>query len=177
MHPPANSSGAVMIMGLCSLLGSSASVVGALSLGLALFLALLITSVLLTATRRVIPLPLHAATVVVFFTGSVTTVQLVIAATRPVLYVDLGPFLPLLAAGGLLLPFTALFTREQGRGAWIANATRSGAAFVALATVLGGIRELAGHGVPIGVLLPGSLLSLGLIAALYKGIASRMRSS
>jgi Na+-translocating ferredoxin:NAD+ oxidoreductase subunit E len=177
MRRHVNNGGAAIVVGFCALLGASTTVVNALALGLALFVTLLSTSVLLAASRRIIARPLYAPTMVVFFIGSVTAVQLLMAAAWPAVHAGLAPFLPLLAAGGLLLPCTSLFTAEQNGITWIANASSSGTVFLALATLLGGIRELAGHGFQLAVLLPGAFLALGLVAALYKGIAMRMRSS
>lgn len=184
--------GVVQLLGLCPLLAISNSVVNALSLGLATTLVMAISGGAVAAIRNFIPNEARIPVYVLLIAVLVTIVQLLFNAYAYPLYLVLGVFLPLITTNCIVLARAEAFASQNGIRASALDGIAMGLGLTAVLVVLGGIREIFGHGtllsgfdlvfgetakslmiivIPdyhgflIAILPPGAFITLGLLIA------------
>jgi len=185
--------GIVQLLGLCPLLAISNSVVNALSLGLATTLVMTLSGSGVAAIRELIPNEARIPIYVLIIAVLVTVVQLLMNAYVHPLYLVLGIFIPLIVTNCIILARAESFASKNGVLASALDGIAMGLGLTAVLVVLGGIREIFGHGtllsgidmvfgeaakpwvitvVPdyhgflLAVLPPGAFITLGLLIAL-----------
>ena len=185
--------GVVQLLGLCPLLAISNSVVNALSLGLATTLVMTLSGGGVAAIRNVIPNEVRIPVYVLLIAVLVTIVQFLMNAYVHSLYVVLGIFIPLIVTNCIVLARAESFASKNGIRASALDGCAMGLGLTAVLTVLGGIREIFGHGtllsgidlvfgdaakslvitvIPnyhgflLAILPPGAFIALGLLIAL-----------
>jgi len=185
--------GVVQLLGLCPLLAISNSVVNSLSLGLATTLVMALSGSGVAAIREVIPNEARIPVYVLLIAVLVTIVQLLINAYAYPLYLVLGVFLPLITTNCIVLARAESFASKNSALASALDGIAMGLGLTAVLTILGGVREIFGHGtllsgidlafgeaakslvitvIPnyhgflLAVLPPGAFIALGLLIAL-----------
>ena len=149
--------GLVQLLGLCPLLAISSSVVNALSLGLATTLVMTLSGSAVAAIREFISNEARIPVYVLLIAVLVTIVQLLINAYAYPLYLVLGVFLPLITTNCIILARAESFASKNGVLASAFDGITMGLGLTAVLVVLGGIREIFGH----GTLLSGIDLAFG----------------
>lgn len=185
--------GVVQLLGLCPLLAISSSVVNALSLGLATTLVMTLSGSAVAAIREFISNEARIPIYVLLIAVLVTVVQLLMNAYLYALYMVLGIFIPLIVTNCIILARAESFASKNGVLASALDGIAMGLGLTAVLVVLGGIREIFGHGtllsgidlvfgeaakpwvitvVPdyhgflLAVLPPGAFITLGLLIAM-----------
>ena len=185
--------GIVQLLGLCPLLAISSSVVNALSLGLATTLVMTLSGSAVAAIREFISNEARIPIYVLLIAVLVTVVQLLMNAYAYPLYLVLGIFIPLIVTNCIILARAESFASRNGILASALDGIAMGLGLTAVLVVLGGIREIFGHGtllsgidlvfgeaakpwiitvVPdyhgflLAVLPPGAFITLGMLIAL-----------
>lgn len=185
--------GVVQLLGLCPLLAISSSVVNALSLGLATTLVMALSGSAVAAIREFISNEARIPIYVLLIAVLVTVVQLLMNAYLYALYMVLGIFIPLIVTNCIILARAESFASKNGVLASALDGIAMGLGLTAVLVVLGGIREIFGHGtllsgidlvfgeaakpwvitvVPdyhgflLAVLPPGAFITLGLLIAM-----------
>ncbi|MEO8332100.1 MAG: electron transport complex subunit E [Gallionella sp.] len=138
--------GVVQLLGLCPLLAISSSVVNALSLGLATTLVMALSGSGVAAIRDFIPNEVRIPVYVLLIAVLVTIVQLLINAYAYPLYLVLGVFLPLITTNCIVLARAESFASKNTALASALDGIAMGLGLTAVLVVLGGIREIFGHG-------------------------------
>jgi electron transport complex protein RnfE len=184
--------GVVQLLGLCPLLAISNSVVNALSLGLATTLVMTLSGSAVAAIREIIPNEARIPVYVLIIAVLVTIVQFLMNAYVYSLYLVLGIFIPLIVTNCIVLARAEAFASKNGIRASALDGIAMGLGLTAVLTILGGVREILGHGtllsgidmvfgeaakamvitvVPgyhgflIAILPPGAFITLGLLIA------------
>ncbi|MDO8291639.1 MAG: electron transport complex subunit E [Gallionella sp.] len=185
--------GVVQLLGLCPLLAISNSVVNALSLGLATTLVMALSGSGVAAIREVIPNEARIPIYVLLIAVLVTIVQFLMNAYLYSLYLLLGIFIPLIVTNCIVLARAESFASRNSILASALDGIAMGLGLTSVLVVLGGIREIFGHGtllsgidlvfgeaakslvitvVPnyhgflLAILPPGAFIALGLLIAL-----------
>ncbi len=185
--------GVTQLLGLCPLLAISNTLVNALSLGLATTLVMALSGSGVAAIRELIPNEARIPVYVLLIAVLVTVVQLLMNAYVYPLYLVLGIFIPLIVTNCIILARAESFASKNGILASALDGIAMGLGLTAVLVVLGGIREIFGHGtllsgidlvfgetakslvitvVPdyhgflLAVLPPGAFIALGLLIAL-----------
>jgi electron transport complex protein RnfE len=185
--------GVVQLLGLCPLLAVSNTVVNALSLGLATTLVMALSGSGVAAIREVIPNEARIPVYVLLIAVLVTIVQFLMNAYVHPLYLVLGIFIPLIVTNCIVLARAESFASKNGIRASALDGIAMGLGLTAVLTILGGIREIFGHGtlltgidmvfgetakplvitvIPdyhgflLAILPPGAFIALGLLIAL-----------
>jgi electron transport complex protein RnfE len=185
--------GIAQLLGLCPLLAISNSVVNALSLGLATTLVMALSGSGVAAMREWIPAPARIPVYILLIAVLVTIVQFLMNAYVYSLYVVLGIFIPLIVTNCIVLARAESFASKNAVFASALDGIAMGLGLTAVLVVLGGIREIFGHGtllsgidmvfgeaakswvitvVPdyhgflLAILPPGAFIALGLLIAL-----------
>ena len=185
--------GVAQLLGLCPLLAISNSAVNALSLGLATTLVMTLSGCGVAAIREFIPNETRIPVYILLIAVLVTIVQFLMNAYVYPLYVVLGIFIPLIVTNCIVLARAEAFASKNGVLASALDGVAMGLGLSAVLVVLGGIREIFGHGtllsgldlvfgeaakslaitiVPdyhgflLAILPPGAFIGLGLLIAL-----------
>jgi H+/Na+-translocating ferredoxin:NAD+ oxidoreductase subunit E len=138
--------GVVQLLGLCPLLAISNTVVNALSLGLATTLVMTLSGVAVAAIRGFIPNEARIPVYVLIIAVLVTIVQFLMNAYVYPLYLVLGIFIPLIVTNCIVLARAEAFASKNGVRASALDGIAMGLGLTAVLTILGGVREIFGHG-------------------------------
>jgi len=140
----------VIQLGLCPTLAVTNSVVNALAMGLATLVVLVMSSLLVSLSRHVIPTQVRMATYVIIIATFVTVVDYVIQAISLDIYLALGPFIQLIVVNCIILGRAEAFASKNGVGLALLDALGMGAGFTFALLCLGSVRELLGNGSLMG---------------------------
>jgi electron transport complex protein RnfE len=152
-----NNPGLVQLLGLCPLLAVSNSAVNALGLALATVLVLALTNTMVAMARPIVRPEIRIPAFVLIIASTVTVVELVMNAWLHPLYQVLGLFIPLIVTNCAIMGRAEAFASRQPVHAAALDGLAMGAGFGAVLLVLGGCRELIGH----GTLFAGAATMLG----------------
>lgn len=146
---------AVQLLGLCTALAVTTSLLNGLGMGLCVLVVLTLSNTILSALGQFIPPQVRTvgAVVVIATLGAVT--DLVVQALFPGLAGDLGLFLPLLAVTCILLSHGGAFAWENGVGASALEGLSQGVGYTLVLVLVSVFRELLGKGSFGGGLLNG----------------------
>ena len=138
--------GIVQLLGLCPLLAVSSTVVNGVSLGLATALVMAVSSGSIAPIRSYVPNEIRIPVFILIIAVLVTVVQYLMNAYMYGLYVVLGIFIPLIVTNCIVLARAESFASGNGFLASAMDGIAMGLGLTAVLAVLGGIREIFGHG-------------------------------
>ena len=149
--------GLVQLLGLCPLLAVSSSVVNAISLGLATALVMALSGASIAPIRNYVPNEIRIPVFILIIAVLVTVIQYLMNAYMYQLYIVLGIFIPLIVTNCIVLARIEAFASKNGALPSALDGLAMGLGLTAVLAVLGGIREIFGH----GTLLSGIDMALG----------------
>ena len=187
--------GIVQLLGLCPLLAVSNTLINGLGLGIATIGVMVLTNLLISATRGLTHHDLRLPAFVLIIATFVTVIELLFKAWFFDLHLALGIFLPLIVTNCVILGRAEAFASRQPIVAAVTDGLAYGLGFAWVLILLGGLRELLGHGtllrnaeflfgesaeswridigdgssgLLIAILPPGAFIGLGLLVAARK---------
>ncbi len=184
----------VLLLGMCPTLGTTSSAINGLSMGLATMFVLILSNLLISLIKNLIPDMVRIPSYIVVIASLVTILQMLMQAYVPGIYATLGLFIPLIVVNCIILGRAEAFAAKNGPVASIFDGIGIGLGFSFALTILGAVRELFGTGVVfksddfgipgitvqgeeygmlIFVLAPGAFLILGYLIA----IVNKMRKA
>ncbi|MDX8379338.1 MAG: electron transport complex subunit E [Gallionella sp.] len=149
--------GVVQLLGLCPILAVSSTVVNAVSLGIATTLVMVLASAFIAIIRQVVPNEARIPVFILIIAVLVTVIQYLMNAYMYPLYLVLGIFIPLIVTNCIILGRIEAFAAKSPALQSAADALAMGLGLTAVLAVLGGVREILGH----GTLLSGIDMALG----------------
>ncbi len=149
--------GVVQLLGMCPILAVSSSVVNGVSLGLATAVVMAMSGAAISPIRNYVPNEIRIPVFILIIAVLVTVVQYLMNAYMYGLYVVLGIFIPLIVTNCIVLARVEAFASKNPVGASALDGFAMGLGLTAVLAVLGGMREIIGH----GTLLSGIDLALG----------------
>ncbi len=188
-----NNPGLVQLLGLCPLLAVTGTLINGLSLGLATTMTLVISNLTVSLIRHWLREEIRIPVYVLVIACTVTAVELAMSAFFHGLYLVLGIFIPLIVTNCSIIGRAEAFASKNSWLRSIVDGLAMGIGFTLVLVVLGGMRELIGHGtlfsqadlmfgkaaqqltitivqdyqgLLLAVLPPGAFLALGLLIAL-----------
>lgn len=153
------------LVGLCSVLGVSTSVVNAVGMTAAVLFVLILSNLVISLLRNFIPDKIRIPAFIVVIATFVTLVQMLLQAYIPSIYNALGLFLPLIVVNCMILARAESFASKQGPGLSILDGLANGIGFGWVIIILAFIRELLGAGTILGMNVIGNLPAIGMINA------------
>ena len=153
--PPANSCARqafrklwalVKLLGLCPLLAVSNTATNALALGLATTVTLIVSNTCVSRLRAYLMQAIRLPVYVLIIASTVTSIELLMQASLPVLHASLGIFLPLIVTNCLIIGRAEAFASRQNVRAAGVDALAMGIGFTWVLICLGAIREILGRG-------------------------------
>ena len=167
-----------LFLGLCPTLGVTTSAINGLGMGLATTFVLVMSNLVVSLVKSMIPDKVRIPAFIVIIATFVTVVELVMKAYVPSLFDALGLFIPLIVVNCLVLGRAEAFASKNTVGSSLVDGAGMGLGFTMALTVLGTVREILGSGAFFGmklisgdalllfILPPGAFIALGYLIVL-----------
>jgi electron transport complex protein RnfE len=176
----------VLVLGMCPTLGTTTSAVNGLGMGVATMAVLIMSNMVISLIKNLIPDKVRIPAFIVVIASFVTIIEMLMQAYIPSLYASLGVFIPLIVVNCIILGRAEAFASKHGVFDSLLDGVGIGLGFTIALTVIGAVRELLGSGAVFGysfgvadymplvfVLAPGAFLVLGYLMVLFNKIAKR----
>lgn len=173
----------MLVLGMCPTLGVTSSAINGLGMGLATAFVLMMSNVVISLVKDIIPEKVRIPSFIVIIAAFVTVVQLIMQAYVPELYKSLGLFIPLIVVNCIVLGRAEAFASKNNIISSAIDGIGIGLGFSFALVLLGSIREILGSGkifnftiypenyvTLIFVLAPGAFIVLGYLIALINRI-------
>lgn len=136
----------VLNIGLCSSLGVTTSVFNGLGMGLGMMFVLLMSEIVISIFRKLIPSAIRLPVFIIIIAAFTTIVQMVLQAYVTTLYDALGVFLPLIVVNCIIMGRVEAFASKNNIGNSILDALGMGIGYTIVLVLISLIRELLGAG-------------------------------
>ncbi len=167
-----------LVLGTCAALGMSSSAIGGFGMGISVTVVLLLSNVLISMLRKVIPSAVRIPAFVVIIATLVTLLRMALEKYMPDLYDSMGVFLPLIVVNCMILGRAEAFASKQPVLDSAIDGVSTGLGFTVALTLMGVIREFFGSGSFFGIELfdfsigffasaPGAFFTYGICIALF----------
>ncbi|MBQ2511069.1 MAG: electron transport complex subunit E [Bacteroidales bacterium] len=176
----------VLILGMCPTLATTTSAINGMMMGLATAFVLMMSNIVISLLKSVIPDKVRIPAFIVVIATFVTIVQMVMQAYMSDMYETLGLFIPLIVVNCIVLGRAEAFASKNGVGHSALDGIFMGLGFTWALTLIGMVRELLGTGCIFGhsliggadgmlmmILPPGGFIALGLLMALINHLRHR----
>ena len=183
----------VLLLGLCPALGTTTSAINGLGMGLATTFVLMMSNIVISLVKDLIPDNVRIPAFIVIIASFVTVVDLLMQGYLQALHGQLGLFIPLIVVNCIVLGRAEAFASKNNVWDSIIDGLGMGLGFALALSILGGIREILGSGAIFGiplhifpvddkgnpitmivfVLAPGAFIVLGYLIAITKKINSK----
>ncbi len=169
----------VMMLGMCPTLAVTSSAINGLGMGLSTTVVLILSNMLISALRKIIPDKVRIPAFIVVVASFVTIVQLLLQAYIPFLYSALGVYIPLIVVNCIILGRAEAYASKNPVVASAFDGIGMGLGFTVGLTLIGICREILGSGAVFGfkfipdgfqisifVMAPGAFFVLAALTAL-----------
>ena len=176
----------ILVLGCCPTLAVTTSVVNALGMGAATTFVLLMSNMLISALKNVIPDKVRIPSYIVIIATFVSMIDLLIQGFLPSLSASLGVFIPLIVVNCIVLGRAEAFANKNTVFDSLLDGLGMGIGFTIALTLIGAIREILGSGSIMGfqfipaeyhilifVLAPGAFLVFGFVMAAVRFIVNK----
>ncbi len=177
----------ILVLGMCPTLAVTTSVNNAIGMGAATTFVLLMSNLIISLLKNVIPDKVRIPCFIVVIATFVSIVDLIIQGFVPALSESLGVFIPLIVVNCIVLGRAEAFASKNGVIDSILDGLGMGIGFTISLILVAAVREILGAGSFMGfqfipsdynilifVLAPGAFLVLGFIMALMRHIINRV---
>lgn len=177
----------VLMLGMCPTLAVTSSAINGLGMGLSTTVVLILSNMLISAFRKVIPDGVRMPAFIVIVASLVTMVQFIMQAYTPSLSESLGVYIPLIVVNCIILGRAESFAAKNGSINSFFDGLGMGLGFTVALTILGAFRELLGAGqifgmqvmpsayepITIFILAPGAFFVLACLVAIQNKVKSK----
>ena len=177
----------VQLLGMCPTLAVTTTLLNGLGMGLSATAVLIMSNILVSALRKIIPDKVRIAAYVVIIATFVTIVQMVLQAFVPSLYASLGIFIPLIVVNCIILARAEAFASKNSIGKSALDGLGMGLGFTLALCIISAVREILGQGTIWGInvtvaplepasiigMPPGGFIVLGIIIATINAIVKK----
>jgi Na+-translocating ferredoxin:NAD+ oxidoreductase subunit E len=144
----------VLLLGMCPVLGVTSSGINGFGMGLASTFVLVMSNVVVSLIKNLIPNKVRIPSFIVIIASFVTIVEMVMEGFIPDLYEQLGLFIPLIVVNCLILGRAEAFASKNNVWSSFIDGLGMGLGFTFALTLLGITRELLGAGTIFDIPLP-----------------------
>ena len=181
----------VLMLGMCPTLAVTSSAINGLGMGLSTTVVLVLSNMLISAFRKVIPDGVRMPAYIVIVASLVTVVELLMEAYTPSIYSALGIYIPLIVVNCIILGRAEAYASKNPPFLSVMDGVGMGLGFTIALLVLGIFRELLGAGTvfgvtvtpsiynPIGIFVnaPGAFLVLAFVVAAMNAYGIKTRAN
>ena len=137
----------VLLLGMCPTLGTTSSAINGLSMGIATMFVLILSNLIISLIKNLIPDMVRIPSYIVVIASLVTALQMLMQAYVPGVYATLGLYIPLIAVNCIILGRAEAFAAKNNPISSIFDGIGIGIGFSLALTLLGAVREWLGTGV------------------------------
>ncbi len=176
----------ILVLGCCPTLAVTTSVTNALGMGAATTFVLLMSNMLISALKNIIPDKVRIPSYIVIIATFVSMIDLLIQGFLPSLSASLGVFIPLIVVNCIVLGRAEAFANKNTVFDSLLDGLGMGIGFTIALTLIGAIREILGSGSILGfqfipaeyhilifVLAPGAFLVFGFVMAAVRFLVNK----
>ncbi len=177
----------ILVLGTCPTLAVTTSVNNALGMGAATTFVLLMSNIIISLLRNVIPDKIRIPCYIVIIATFVSMIDLLIQGFVPALSASLGVFIPLIVVNCIVLGRAEAFANKNGVFDSMLDGLGMGVGFTISLVLIAAVREILGAGSFMGhtfipadynilifVLAPGAFLVYGYIMAVVRHIVTKI---
>ncbi|MBO4359454.1 MAG: electron transport complex subunit E [Eubacteriaceae bacterium] len=148
----------ILMLGMCPTLAVSTKAVNGIGMGLSTMAVLILSNLVISLLRKVIPDAVRLPSYIVIVASLVTVTELLIEAYLPALYDALGIYIPLIVVNCIILGRAEAYANKNTPGLAVMDGIGMGLGFTVALTLAGLIREVLGSGTAFGMqILPRSM--------------------
>lgn len=137
----------VLLLGMCPTLGTTSSAINGLSMGIATMFVLILSNLIISLIKNLIPDMVRIPSYIVVIASLVTALQMLMQAYVPGVYATLGLYIPLIVVNCIVLGRAEAFAAKNNPISSIFDGIGIGIGFSLALTLLGAVREWLGTGV------------------------------
>lgn len=177
----------VLMLGMCPTLAVTTSAINGIGMGLSTTVVLVLSNMLISMLRKIIPDSVRMPAFIVIVASFVTIVQFLMEGFVPGLYASLGIYIPLIVVNCIILGRAESYASKNPVLPSIFDGIGMGLGFTVGLTSIGIVRELIGAGsvfgfrilpasyepIAIFILAPGAFFVLSLLVALQNKIKNK----
>ena len=177
----------VQLLGMCPTLAVTTTLKNGFGMGLSATAVLVMSNILISLLRKIIPDKVRIAAYIVIIATFVTIVQMVLQAYLPSLYASLGLFIPLIVVNCIILARAEAFASKNSVIRSAVDGLGMGLGFTFALCIISTVREILGQGTILGYTLyggpikpitiiampPGGFITLGILIAVINFIISK----
>ncbi len=153
----------ILMLGMCPTLAVTTSMSNGIGMGLSTMAVLVLSNLIISIMRKVIPDEVRLPAYIVIVASLVTVTQLLIQAYLPSLYSALGIYIPLIVVNCIILGRAEAYANKNEPALATMDGIGMGLGFTLALTIIGFLRELLGAGTVLGKnILPGSVPPIGI---------------
>ena len=181
----------VMMLGMCPTLAVTTSAVNGIGMGLSTTVVLVLSNMLISMLRKIIPDSVRMPAFIVIVASFVTMVEFLLKAYVQPLYVALGLYIPLIVVNCIILGRAESYASKNPVLPSVFDGIGMGLGFTVGLTCIGIVRELIGAGAVFGIrvmpsfyepvtifiLAPGAFLVLAFLVAARNKIIKKMEAN
>ena len=179
----------ILMIGLCSALAVTTSVVNGIGMGLSMTFVILMSEIVISVFRKLIPGSIRIPVFIIIIAAFTTVIDYVLKAWFPDLSKAMGVFIPLIVVNCIIMGRVEGFASKQPVCDVIPDALGMGLGYTWVLTGIALVRELLGSGTILGfqalpssfepiiffVLPPGGFFVFALFIALNLFIKSKLK--
>lgn len=194
----------IQVLGMCPTLAVTTSAENGMGMGLATTAVLVMSNLVISLLRSIIPAKVRIPAFIVVIASFVTIVDLILQGFVPDLYASLGLFIPLIVVNCVILGRAESFASKNNPVQSIFDGIGMGLGFTLALTAIGIVREFLGAGSIFGlkimetvfdvvpfldtlfggyqpmsimILAPGAFIVLGMLLALFNYLKDKAESN
>ena len=181
----------VLMLGMCPTLAVTSSAINGLGMGLSTTVVLILSNMLISAFRKVIPDGVRMPAFIVIVASLVTMVQFIMQAYTPSLSESLGVYIPLIVVNCIILGRAEAYASKNPPFLSVMDGVGMGLGFTIALLLIGMVRELVGAGTlfgiqvtpeaynPVGIFVkaPGAFLVLAFLVAIMNAVGMKTRAN
>jgi electron transport complex protein RnfE len=180
------------LLGMCPILAVTNAVINGFAMGMATAFVLILSSLVVSSIKKLIPSQVRIASYIVIIATFVTVADRFLQAFFYPISKELGPYVPLIVVNCIILGRQEAFSSKNSVGRSLIDAVGMSAGFVIALLTLSAVREVLGAGTILGypvmgswfkpwiimLLPPGAFIALGILLgiALFIEKKSKQRS-
>ena len=154
----------VLMLGMCPTLAVTTSAINGLGMGLSTTVVLVLSNMLISMLRKVIPDSVRMPAFIVVVASFVTIVQFLLEGFVPSLYDSLGLYIPLIVVNCIILGRAEMFACKNNVVDSALDGVGMGIGYTLTVVLMATIREVLGSGTWLGFqVLPDSVARIGIM--------------
>ncbi len=177
----------MLVLGMCPTLATTTSAANGLGMGIATLFVLVMSNIVISLLKNVIPDKVRIPAYIVVISSFVTVVQLLMQAYVQDLYNTLGVFIPLIVVNCIILGRAEAFASKHNVWESALDGLGIGLGFTLALTLIGMVREVLGGGSIFGldiwqgdgalifILSPGAFFVLGYLMIIFRRLTAKTK--